>query len=507
LFNSVKRQAASCLLGIATLSATAAAPAAITTSTISTIPSARFACGGSVETEVWTLWDTKMRDFLQKSLQERVLVQRDTYALYDFQTNTHNLVSMASRCKRTGRLQEIAKTLRIAYDALELAAPGSRQWVCRGGSTCTAGNGLLNKEIMLNSVQFLAIAASAANALATSGSVLNNDDKLFITDTVAIATEHLLRWGDDTALSRYSTLSKATPQDVVNNSSLLFFTDQDLWLIAVYAELSGLRQWQRNQGLSGTLTAQNEIRLQQNLSALLQFFNARVSLRSMPYGRVTNDSLADLDRGYTRLLAANRYAGYESAAKPVACINTADGKTISEVRIPAESVPIRDDIGWDISHARRLVHALDALERNRTAIRNMFYVSDTQLPATGLTKAFAATLVATVWNGNQTEPLFSNWWSGANGWYRVSYSTNGACSEGYPPNSMSDSFLTGGYLTWARHWPAIGALGARMYDLSCSIEGEQSTFIANYYPQLKKTASNYRATRFMFLPSLVGVGI
>ena len=51
-------------------------------------------------------------------------------------------------------------------------------------------------------------------------------------------------------------------------------------------------------------------------------------------------------------------------------------------------------------------------------------------------------------NGDATQPLFSNYWSGVNGWYRVAYD-NGAdqCREGYPPYGLTDSFPTGGYLT------------------------------------------------------------
>jgi len=108
---------------------------------------ANFACGGSVEAEVWEAWDGNVRDDLRQSqLEARLLKQGDVYALYDIQTYTHNMASMASRCNRTNRLMEVARLIRIAYGALEpgtQSSPG-RRWVCRGGSICNDKNRLLN---------------------------------------------------------------------------------------------------------------------------------------------------------------------------------------------------------------------------------------------------------------------------------------------------------------------------------------------------------------------------
>ncbi len=119
-----------------------------------------------------------------------------------------------------------------------------------------------------------------------------------------------------------------------------------------------------------------------------------------------------------------------------------------DVQVSPDTVPKRQDTGWDISHARRLVHALDALERNRDAMKAIFSLNDGQLPAIGLPSAFAGTLVAVVWNGDTANPLFSNHWSGANGWYRVAYDNGtGQCREGSPPYGLADSFPTGGYIT------------------------------------------------------------
>jgi len=183
-------------------------------------------------------------------------------------------------------------------------------------------------------------------------------------------------------------------------------------------------------------------------------------------------------------------------------------KKVVKYNVMGEQVQKRTDTGWDISHARRLVHALDALERNSAALKNVFSLKDVQLPSSVLTKGFANTLIAVVWNGDKENPLFSNYFSGANGWYRVAYDIGiGQCREGTPPFGLTISFPTGGYITWARHNPTIGLLGQRLYELTSSKDGKVNPFIIKYYPGLRKSvpAQKINLPRFMFLPSLVGI--
>jgi len=486
----------------------------------------RFACGESVEAEVWALWDTNVRNFLhQQQLHDRLLKQGDVYALYDFQNYTHNMVSMARRCNRTNRLMEVARLVHTAYGALEPGIPSSsgRRWVCHGGAICNDKNKLLNKEVMLDSAQFLAIASSVANALALSNGTLGDEEKAFIRETVQIVTEHLLRWGSDAELSMLRKVTSAKPpRDKKGSSSSFFFTDKHLWMITIYAELAGILQSQESQYSSfaprsllqlfdSTLLAvDNKAKLRRHLSALLQFFAVRVSLQRNANSRLGNVNLADLDRGYWQFYPDNLYAGYEDDLKPVVCLPLKNDKHnfTMKFQVSADTVQKRQDTGWDFSHACRLVHALDALERNRNSLRYVFSLSDNQLPNVDLPSAFANTLVAVIWNGDTAKPLFSNYWSGANGWFRVAYDIGiGQCREGYPPYGMTDSFLTGGYITWSRYRPIIGLLGQSLYDLINSPVEASSPFIVKYYPSLSKSAGTQRKNlaKFMFLPSLVGV--
>ncbi len=472
---------------------------------------ARFACGGSVEAEVWASWDGRMREFLEKDqLQNRLVKQGDTYALYDFQTYVHNAVAMARRCKRAERLTEIATIIHSTYSALE---PGNlfttgRRWVCRGGKTCNAKSRLFNTEVMLTSVQFLALATSVANSLVSSDTETAVNNRRFVAETASVASEHLLRWASDGAIARLRRLTGARPEDVADGSTKLLFTDRDLWMIAIHAELAGILQKAGNAGVPvERLTGKDELRMRTHMKALLKLFDSRISLSRVPNGKASM-TMADLDRGYWRFYEDNRYAAYEGITGPVSCIPSQEknGQSTTEVRRPPETVEVRKDTGWDISHARRLVHVLDAMERNRDAIRQSFPDYAAHLPSPDLASAFANTLVKTVWNGDTDKPLFKNYWSGANGWYRVAYKgTDGRCREGYAPYGMSDAFVTGGYVTWARHDPIIDRLGRRVYELTGASDANGAAFLNKHYPGLGSTAGAMKKllTRFMFLPTLV----
>lgn len=464
----------------------------------------RFYCGGTVERDVWTLWDTNIRDYMNKNLlQERLLEQGDVYALYDLQVILSNIVSMARRCDRKSRLREISQLIEASYVALK---PGSsfdpgRRWL----HSKTRG------EVQLCSVQFLGLASAVANALATSNAPLSNEEKIFIRETAQIVVEHLLRWGNDASIRHIQNIASAQPRDVKNISHTLFFTDKLLWQITIHAELAGILQASKHQKLGlYEISTENKARLQKHLNALMSLFQARVSIRHDPKSRLGNVGLADLDRGFWRLYPDLRYAGYDKSEKPIEHIPSADRKTKFEIKInvPVDKVPIRQDTGWDISHARRIVHASDALIRNRLALKNIYSIQDQQLSRETLPAAFANTLVAIIWNGDTEKPLFSNYWSGANGWYRVGYdSGTGERREGTPPYGLTDSFLTGGYITWAQYRPILGVLGQRLYDLINSPKGEKDQFVAMYYRKFSKRvpAQTKALSLFMFYPSLVGI--
>lgn len=477
----------------------------------STVPSF-FQCGGALEDSIWKQWDESGKEYLNNQLiSKRLVAQGDTYALYDFEIKFHNLLSMAQRCQRIDRQLEFADAVKLTYVELEQApAKGSgKAWVCRGGAVCNAKNRLLNNEVMLNSAQFLAFATSVASGLARNKPSAKSSD--FADETVQIASQHLQRWNDARARMALRKRIAASPSDVKDDSSALFFLDKDIWQISIYADMAGILSSRPALGNAVGVDGETGKDAREHLGLLLKLFKSRTTLVTVTDSDGKSLVLADLDRGFWRLYADNRYAGYSGAEKPVSCAAATDDSKRTEkvqiqVRVPASSLKPVDSVGWDISHARRLVHFFEAIERNRSALQKVFGLSDKDLPSQQTMASFAHQLRLNVWNQDMDYPLFSNYYSGANGWYRVAYD-NGTdrCMEGYPPYGLSDSFPSGGYATWSIWDKRIGELGQRLYALMNSDAKVDQEFINKYYPQHSRAAmTNSRLTyEMMFWPSLV----
>ena len=469
-----------------------------------------FQCGGALEASIWKQWNESGKEYLNNQLiSKRLVAQGDTYALYDFEIKFHNLLAMAQRCQRIDRQLELAEAVKLTYVQLE-QAPAKRSgkaWVCRGGAVCNAKNRLLNNEVMLNSVQFLAFATSVASGLARNKPSENSSD--FADETAQIAWQHLQRWSDANARTALRKRIAASPDDVKNGSSALFFLDRDIWQISIYADLASILSSRSALENAMDLDGQPGKEARDHLGLLLKLFKSRTTMVTATGADGKPLLLADLDRGFERLYADNRYAGYSGAEKPVSCAAAPDDSKRKEkiqVRVSASSLEPVDSVGWDISHARRLVHFFDAIERNRSALQSVFGLSDKDLPSQKTMASFAHQLRLNVWNQDKDYPLFANYYSGANGWYRVAYD-NGTdrCSEGYPPYGLSDSFPSGGYVTWSIWDKRIGELGQRLYALTNSDAEVDQEFIKKYYPQYSRTATikNRLTHEMMFFPTLV----
>lgn len=528
----------------------------------------QFSCGGMVELKTWELWENQGQWYLQTQLKERLIGQGDTNALYELQMYYHNLVSMAIRCKRWGRLVSIADLLQVSYQVLEkeperilllvkianffgipyrileresdkilfriarlvglsdekidsdgivvkvlkglsFSVEPSRSnlvWVCRGGRYCNVESKTLNHEIVLNSSQFLGLMMDIANAL----TIADIDTKSeFIEKTTLISIHHLLRWSVDDAnsISYIDKLITSVPSDVNDQYSGLFFHDRQLWMITSYANLAGIL-YKKPDILKKLGIDENQvIQMSKHMSKLLQLFASRISFHGARDLKGSEVKLAEIDRGFWRFYNTDRYAAYEGEQKPIEMINHS-GKTIHQkVIISPDSFKPVESIGWDFGHARRLVQAFDAIERNNIAIGKVFNISSEFVPSSDTKRAFANQLLLKLWNRDPKYPLFKNYWNGANGWYDVSFDWgDGALFTGYPPFGLSIAFPTGGYATWGSLVPELGVLGQRLYFLSQSTDlNDQQFVIKNYTGLINSIGDTKMLNQIAFWPSLVGL--
>lgn len=472
---------------------------------------AKWQCGGALENAVWQHWEKWGKPYLVGELLGRRLSQQgDSYALYDAEISFHNLLAMAQRCRRGEQQRAIAESLRTAFSRLGPlpSRPEELAWVCRGGDLCNRKLRTLDSEVVLNSVQFLALLTQLARDLTSPVESAAIDD--FKRQTARVVVHHLGRWNSPAARSSLRKRIAATVGDVKDGSSLLFLTDIDLWTIAVYADLSGMLQREPQLGHDLALTTTQLAALREHAELLLDLLNVRTlkTTRQVDH-RGPEVSLAELDRGFWWRYRDHRYAGYSRREPPVRCVADPDDPSQQrmEVVVEAASVPLVADVGWDISHARRVVHVLEALERNRSALTTVWGVSAARIPGTEDVAALARQFRFKVWNQDVDRPLFANYYSGVNGWYRVAYDNGtGRCREGYPPFGLSDSFPTGGYATWAPLEPILGLLGRRLYSLTRSSAEADQAFVAQYYRVLSQRADPRRRAlnELMFWPTLIG---
>lgn len=468
-----------------------------------------FRCSGPLELDVWKIWDEQAMGWANSQLIEsRLKARGDSYALYDVEILFHNLLAMAQRCQRVDRQLQLAAIANSAYATLEVAPGGEkgRAWVCRGGNVCNTSNKLINTEVMLTSVQFLAFSASLANGI--NRQTLVEIPRNFVDETIAIASEHLIRWGNLQERMALRKRIQARPEDIKDGSSALFLTDKELWQISIYADLAGLLQAKNSSEAKPRFTADEFVVLKETLTLLLRLVNSRITTSHVSLNGSLKENLADLDAGFWRLYSTNKFASYSGSEKPMTCVPDADnpGKFKIINNLDASAIGVVKNIGWDISHARRLVHFFDALDRNRTAITNIFGIPASDMPSSEVFEAFARQLHVKVWNQDLQRPLFSNYFSGANGWYRVAYDNGtGQCVEGTPPYGLSDSFPTGGYIAWAAYIPGLQTLGEKLFQLTKSQALADTEFLTKYYPNLARKPRNTAAilAELMFWPSLI----
>lgn len=473
----------------------------------STLMPAALECGGPVEDLVWRRWDAGGHAFVQQQLiADRLVKQRDTYALYDIEINFHNLLAMAQRCQRSDRQAQLARLVASTYTQLK-PAPGDqpgRAWICSGGPECSHTARLRDTEVMLNSTQFLAFASSLANGMSRANRAEAPND--FVEQTAGIVREHLERWNTPAAQEMLRKQIAARPEDVKNTSSAMFLTDKELWQISAYADLAGMLVARPRLAQTVGLSDANLATMKTHLELLLRLVAARTTVQVLlgQDGKTGKGiKVADLDAGFWRLYDTNRYAAYTGREKPVVCkYDPATKQTVAQTLIPADRFAPVANIGWDISHARRLVHFFDAIERNRAAMIQIYVLDPASLPSQETMAAFVRQFSLNVWNQSKARPLFTNYYSGANGWYRVNYDNGtGSCSEGYPPYGVADSFPTGGYAAW----PAMHAVGARLFDITQSLRKEDREFVATYYSDFARAPgdSSRMLAEIMFWPSLV----
>lgn len=442
-----------------------------------------FACGGVMEANAWNLWDLFGEPWLQDEWVARVL-QRDAYALYEMQSYDQNIVAMAYRCRRFARLQAMAVTLMPVYDALQpVDIDGGLNgpldwigWICGSGSTCPASH---DREVLLVSVQGLGFLTGVARYMVESSDPTIRNDP-FVASTVEVAIQHALRW--------------------TQAENLSFFYDKAMWLETILGNIFGIARIRPE--LFAEVPAVDQQVMRDKLQELMDEHAAATDLTQVSSPWLGGTVLA-ADTGtdpFWSTYHSTQWASYEGDREhpPVDC-SLLPGDPVVVPRAPAAS------LGWDFSHASRLVPAMVGLEINAAALQELG-VGNSMLATPQITRQYAAQVVARIWNGDTDRPLFSNFWNGVNGWTNVVAPPYG-CASGWWPSFYSAAFAgSSGYAQWGDFYPVLTQLARNIYWMSQSGAESDEIFIGQWYARLSKPAagSNTRLIGLMgFWPALV----
>ena len=214
--------------------------------------------------------------------------------------------------------------------------------------------------------------------------------------------------------------------------------DADLWILAELAHALAAHQ------LNPTALPMSDdtfYRLKYHLQNGLKLVESRMTYKNVLDFNGNSVEAAVFDQG-----GFDGHPDYDYTAdlNPTFPGYTVDGGAINRAPHPASNV------GWDVSHARRLVQFFWTLKMLEKPLQLNF-------PTDRALKGLARQMAFGVFNGNFAEPSFTNFMDGTNGWYRVNYS--GRANFGYPPSSWllgGRSFLGGGYGFWREEEPALG---------------------------------------------------
>jgi hypothetical protein len=444
-----------------------------------------FSCSGEVHAEAIDLWEHSVRHYLRNKITNGLNKKGDVYVLYNTQVYLQSFVEMTRRCKDRPQIAEVVDVLSPTFDSLRPLsnAPNTRGWICSGGHTCTASNHLLGKEVQLCSAQFLGLLGAVATSIAeiVPSNQRTAAEKIFLVDAATAMATQVNNWLSSTYFKWVETRSRMTPASAKDGKSAYFFTDKDLWIMTTLSDLAELDQ--RGIELGGTYKrALKSLQAKHHkIADIFDLFLKRTTIVSAP-----NGDRAEIDRGYWRNYADSRYAAYDSALSPVQCRKNTLGVMQKTLRVKSKAAYIDPHLGWDLSHARRLVPALDTFVRNRTNLATTFSYHNASFDPLKLQQAYANQIVDKIWNKDSQYPLFSNFWDGSNGWYRAGYENGtGQCRPGDAPYGLAWSFPTGSYPEWGAFNSAIRSLSKQLYTLFNSNDPKAETFVEKHYAMLE----------------------
>lgn len=438
------------------------------------------------------------------------VVRDNLSSIYDIQTFTNSLLVRAIEEQEFGLLDSLSEILLNATNNLREVSwypahtwrtqdsvplgRSYRMWLFPGNITIEGQTVPVRDEYHLSSSQFLFLVSQVLHAgLDAPQGKYHFIDSLIKVFPDLLLDNHYRRWIVETQtfqLSGWGCVKgkynhreflelKRTRRFLFKPTICPVVTDTDLFIIAGLSLVLATHDAAPER--VPVSPADKEL-YAQYLKEAEELLAERVQLRPLTLPDGTLPGFA-FDNGLYRDYKDHRFADYD------------------EMTFPAENLRVKPskDATWDVSHARRFLFIFKALEKAAPAAGlTLNYSSFIQ----GLAHQFYHVIYA-----DTVRHLFANYINGDNGWYRVNYHGEGF---GFPPYSMSQAALEGGWFFLGEYYPPIAELGNRIWN-DFNVDPEvynryYGVVYRNFQPVNRKfSASPSGSERFVllqWLPSL-----
>lgn len=447
------------------------------------------------------LWG-KFKPFIEKSIDDS---KYNTYKLYQVQIATDGLLNYAFEEKKYALVDELLELYlsaltsldtvdryRFAYfylgeepiDTVLLLNKTYAMWIDGIDTNDPA------KENILSISQFLALVSDAIFNIALIPTELRSETmKQFVHSYSSVLDSHYQRWvfgisvynletGEEfqnvgpfqrrgwgcrynnsyipSRLTHKQLIDLLLEKECGNNSSKKYcnsVTDTDLWIIAGVSSFVAAHLV--DSALVGSIS---NLHFYKNI--YLPIANDLIISRISTTNILNfEDSLvwgADFDNGIADDYPDNRFAGYNNP----------------NVYPTINDVSWAHDLGWDFSHSRRFVNVFQTLYDTKNILGFNF-------PSSNIMAMFANQFAYKVFNKDFEYPLFSNFFDGTNGWFRVGYASRP--NFGYGPSDFSTSTLTGGFCNWSVYNPDINKIANSLYSLIHTNDTTKRIFFNQHY--------------------------
>ena len=392
------------------------------------------------------------------------LKQKDGNYLYDVQKVTNNMVKAAHRCGNTTVIDQMAEMLVVAFN--------DDLFVDQGNYKTLFSKKGKEVEFLYLSQYFYQVVETIHTITMIPKENRTDNMRALLKAADRVLIDHYDRWifkrkfkksgskdgeyqSHLPALKEYLVWSKFPDQRLNNGKDKSFYSikDKDVWLVAGLVEI--LAAIDQDPESFSPEVRKLTTKYDEYINIAMQIIEMR--LLSTDLKDFTGKPVKGLvfEPGFWENNGTSLYAGYTGTTYP----KPSDKKKVST-------------LGMDMGHSIRYPHVFETFHRNR-------HITKTNFPDEATMKGLANQFAYGIFNHSFDRPLFSNYFDGSNGWYRVGY--GGRNGFGYSPHQLSYSVVEGYFGLWATYNPDVAKVMDSIWSLFDEKDKDRKAFLESNY--------------------------